>query len=148
MTGAPDPSILLPVLALVAAAGGLGAVARYGVNALLARAAPRFPWGVLVVNVLGSALGGAGLGGLVVWITARGGGHWDAVAVALILLTGFCGGLTTFSTFAVDTVQLAERDEKLLKANLNVVANVVLGLGAAVVGYAITIAIPVVVPIP
>lgn len=96
------------------AAGALGAVIRF----LVARAfGTRAVWAVLVVNVVGSAIGGA--------VLALVGG--DA---RLILLTGFCGGLTTFSTFGVETIQLV-LGGKARVAVLSVLANLVLGVGAA-----------------
>ena len=106
----------------VALAGALGAVARYLVG--LAFAHQRFPWAVLVVNVLGSALGGA----------------FAAVAVSddlrLVILTGLCGGLTTFSTLSVETVQLV-LDGRARAAASSIALNLVLGIGAAALGYAL-----------
>lgn len=95
-------------------AGAVGAVARF----LVTRAfAARPVWAVLVVNVVGSAIGGA--------LLALASG--DA---RLILLTGFCGGLTTFSTFGVETVQLV-LEGKARVAVVSVLANLVLGIGTA-----------------
>ncbi len=83
----------LTLLAL-AGAGALGSLLRHlaGV-ALPARGA--LPWGVLLVNVAGSFLAGLAVAGV------------DDAALQLAIVTGFCGGLTTFSTHAVDTVRLA-----------------------------------------
>lgn len=83
----------LAVLAL-AGAGAAGSLLRYlaGV-ALPARSA--LPWGVLLVNVVGSFVAGLGVAAI------------DDPLLRLALITGFCGGLTTFSTHAVDTVRLA-----------------------------------------
>lgn len=101
------------------AAGALGAVLRF----LVARAfASRAVWAVLVVNVVGSAIGGALLG-----LAQRGDLSPD---IRLVLLTGFCGGLTTFSTFGVETIQLI-LGGKARVALLSVLANLVLGIGAA-----------------
>lgn len=103
------------IFVAVIGAGILGAVLRYLVTTFTPR------WGVLTVNVVGSFVGGIAIASL----------SGDA---RLILLTGFCGGLTTFSTFSVETVQ-AVLDGKVRTAALNVVANVVLGVGAAALGY-------------
>lgn len=103
------------IFVAVIGAGILGAVLRYLVTTLTPR------WGVLVVNVVGSFIGGIALAAL----------SGDA---KLILLTGFCGGLTTFSTFSVETVQ-ALLDGKVRAAALSVAANLVLGIGAAALGY-------------
>ena len=107
---------------IVALAGALGAVLRYAVGVAFARQG--FPWAVLTVNVIGSALGGV----------------FAAVAVSadvrLIVLTGLCGGLTTFSTFSVETVQLV-LDGKARAAASSVALNLVLGVGACAAGYAL-----------
>jgi CrcB protein len=100
-------------------AGGFGASVRY-ITALVIRS----PWGVLSVNVLGSALGGMVLG--------LSSGLSDATE--LILLAGFAGGLTTFSTFSVETIDLLQRG-RWRSAALSVATNVTFGLAAAVFGY-------------
>lgn len=109
------------------AAGALGAVLRY----LVTRAFAARPVGaVLLVNAVGSALGGA-----VLALAQLGSVSGD---IRLILLTGFCGGLTTFSTFGVETIQLAMGGKARLAA-LNVLANLVLGIGAAALVYGVVI---------
>ena len=105
------------IVVAVIAAGILGAVLRYGLTTF----SPS--WGVLAVNVVGSFVAGAGLATL----------SGDA---RLVLLTGFCGGLTTFSTFSVETVQTV-LDGKVRSAALSVAANLVFGIGAAAAGYAV-----------
>lgn len=120
------------VLVAALAAGAGGALLRYLVSVLAARrAAARgdatpFPWAVLVVNVVGSAIGGAVLG-----LAQVGGVSADA---RLILLSGLCGGLTTFSTFGVETVQIVI-DGRARAALVSVSANLVLGLAAATGGW-------------
>lgn len=116
-------------LALVTvAAGGVAAVIRYLVSLLLARTsdAEGFPWAVLVVNVAGSAVGGAVLG------LAQHAGL--PAEIELLLLTGVCGGVTTFSTFSVETVQLV-RAGRWRAAALTVGLNLVVSLGACLLGY-------------
>ena len=104
----------------VIGAGAIGALARYLVARAFARA--RFPWAVLVVNVVGSAIGGAVLG-LVI--------RADLSAdLRLVLLAGLCGGLTTFSTLSVETVQLV-LGGRARAAVLSMAANLVFGVGAA-----------------
>ena len=110
------------------AAGALGAVLRF----LVARGFAARPVGaVLVVNVVGSALGGA-----VLALAELGSVSAD---IRLVLLTGFCGGLTTFSTFSVETIQLV-MDGKARVAAASVLANLVLGIGAAALAFAMVIA--------
>jgi fluoride exporter len=100
------------------AAGALGAALRYLLSSVI-----RAPWAVLVVNVVGSALGGV--------LLALAPEEWR-----VILLSGFCGGLTTFSTLSVETVQLAESGRARV-AVLSAALNLVLGVAAAGLGYAL-----------
>lgn len=107
-------------LLLVALGGGVGAIGRYA----LVRALPsRMPWAVLIANVVGSLLLGVLLAG------ASG-------DLRLLLGVGFCGGLTTFSTFALDTLVLA-REGRPWEATANVVVSVAACLAAVVAGLAI-----------
>ena len=113
------------VALITVAAGAVGAVIRY----LVSRAVPghdRFPWAVLVVNVVGSAIGG-----VVVELATSGGVSSD---IRLILVSGLCGGLTTFSTWSVETIQLVQ-DGRWRVAAASVIANLVLGSGAAALAY-------------
>jgi fluoride exporter len=111
-------------LLLVLLGGAVGATARYLTDlAVQARFDPVLPWGTFTVNVAGSALLGllAGLG------TALPG--WAGALAGI----GFCGALTTYSTFGLETVQLA-RSGALRYALLNVLLTLAAGLGAAVLG--------------
>ena len=106
-------------------AGAAGAVLRY----LTARAfssSTDFPWAVLVVNVVGSALGG----------TLAGLAHVGTIDANLevILLTGLCGGLTTFSTLSVETMQNVTL-KRMRVAVISVLANLVIGIGVAAATY-------------
>lgn len=109
-------------------AGALGSLLRYLATTLLPSRS-EISAGVLLVNVVGSAAAGALLG------------VGDAAAIGtdlrLILITGFCGGLTTFSTWTVETADraLARRWRASL---LNAAANLVLGFGAAGLAYWLT----------
>lgn len=106
-------------------AGSLGAVIRYGTARAFASHPSRLPWAVLIVNVVGSLIGGVVLG-------LAQAGVWNA-DVRLIVLSGFCGGLTTFSTFSVETIQLT-LEGRMRAAIASVAANLVLGIGAAALG--------------
>ena len=108
----------------VLAAGALGSVLRYAAALLWASAV--FPWGVLVVNVVGSAVAGASIG------LADAGGIDPGVL--LIIVTGLCGGLTTFSTLSVQTIQLVQ-DGHATRAALSCAANFTFGIGAAAAAF-------------
>ncbi|RBY92217.1 CrcB family protein [Blastococcus sp. TBT05-19] len=111
---------------LVVAGALLGAPLRLlAERVAVARRGPGSVLGTLTVNVVGSAV----LGVLVGWAAAPG---W----LAALLGTGFCGTLTTFSTFGTDVVRLAEqRRWRVVAAYAGV--TLVLGLGAAVAGHAV-----------
>lgn len=95
---------------LVALGGAVGSVCRYlvGVGALRLMG-PSFPWGTLAVNVAGSFA----IGILAELIVARFGASSE---LRLLLITGFLGGFTTFSAFALDAVTLFERGASLAAA--------------------------------
>lgn len=108
---------------LVAAAGALGALARYGVGVGLGGRA--FPWATLTVNVVGSvALG---------YVLAGAAARWEPAVVAAVTV-GFLGAFTTFSTFSAETMALL-RDGRSAVALLYVGASLALGLGGCAVGY-------------
>ncbi|MEW2391593.1 fluoride efflux transporter CrcB [Streptomyces venezuelae] len=87
------------VVAAVAVGGGMGAVARYAVSLWWPTAPGGFPWTTLVVNVVGCAA----IGVLMVLVTKVRSPH---PLVRPFLGTGFLGGFTTFSTYAVDIERL------------------------------------------
>jgi len=118
------------VLAVIATivAGGLAATARFGISLAFARRR-ELPWAVLLVNVVGSAIAGAVLG-----LNSSGAMSGD---LRLVLMGGVAGGLTTFSTFSVETMQLL-RERRWVTAGVNVAANLVLGIAAASAGYLLT----------
>lgn len=102
---------------LVAVGAAVGAPLRYVVATTLDRA---FPTGMLLVNVLGSGLFG------VFAAQSLGDAGWA------LLGTGFCGGFTSFSAFAVQSVERPART-----ATAYVVATTALSVGACVVGWMI-----------
>lgn len=90
-------------LLLVSLAGGLGAVTRFVVDALVNRRGHRGPWprGTLLINVTGSFLLG-----LVTGLAATRSGAGVSTEVVAVAGTGFCGGYTTFSTASIEVVRL------------------------------------------
>jgi CrcB protein len=116
-------------LLLVIAGAAVGAPLRYLTDrAIQARHDSVFPWGTLTVNVVGSLI----LGLLTGAVTAGGASPQVQLAVG----TGFCGTLTTYSTFSYETLRLLEDDARLYAA-ANVVASIVAGLVSAFAGVAI-----------
>jgi CrcB protein len=110
---------------LVAIGGALGGVGRFWLNNfVVARAGDNFPWGVLLINVLGSfAIG--------IFAAVIPAAHDSA---RKFLMVGICGGFTTFSAFSFQTLELAQRGEPL-RAGANVVGSVALCLVAVWLGW-------------
>jgi fluoride exporter len=109
---------------LVAIGAAVGAPLRYLVDrAVQTRHDSLFPWGTFAVNIAGS---------FVLGLIAATSLHTPPPVLAAVG-TGFCGALTTYSTFGYETVRLLQ-DRARLFAVLNAVASVVGGLGAAAMG--------------
>lgn len=125
MTGALTPLVVVAVLV----AGAVGALLRYALSRAFPVRPGHLPGGILIVNVVGSGVAGALIG-----LAERAALDGD---VRLILVTGFCGGLTTFSTWTVETVELLDGG-RWRAAILNVVVTLALGLSAAAGAYLIT----------
>ena len=112
--------------------GGLGAVCRYGVTTTVGMLlGGMFPWGTLVVNLVGSLLMGLVLGALLPLAKSL---QLLPESLRLLLTVGFLGGFTTFSSFSMETLTLLRGDSFFL-AVVNVVGSIVLGLAAAYIGY-------------
>ena len=118
-----------PWLAMIAVAigGATGAVCRFGVGLLMARwHGAAAPLGTLFVNLAGCFL----LGALMPWLLR------DSVPAIYraLLVTGFCGGLTTFSTFGYEALWLARAAGRSDLAWGYIFSNLILGLGAVWIG--------------
>ena len=121
---------MLQKLLFIFAAGGLGSLARYGLAGLVQWwAGLSFPWGTLAVNVLGCFLFG------VVWILGAERQLFSA-ETRTILLVGFMGGFTTFSSFAFETGHMLREADWWLAA-ANIAAQNVLGILALFLGFAV-----------
>ena len=114
---------------LVIAGAAVGAPLRYLTDRTVqTRHDSVFPWGTFAVNVVGSAILG-----LVAGAVSEGAASQH---VQLLLGTGLCGALTTYSTFSYETLRLAE-DGARFYAAANVVGSIAAGLGAAFTGTAV-----------
>jgi CrcB protein len=116
-------------LLAVAAGGALGAVARYVVSGWIAHAArgSSFPWGTLVVNVVGALLLGLVMGATT---TGR---LIVAPELRLLVAVGVLGAFTTFSTLSYETLE-AVRVGAVGVALANLAASLVVGLAACWIG--------------
>jgi CrcB protein len=116
----------LSALLWIALGGALGSVLRALVGHALSGA--RFPWGTLLINAAGSLLIG--------WLMARLGSLEPAPVARLqsLMVVGFCGGFTTFSTFSWQTLEQMLRGE-WLAAVLNVLLSVTICLLTVWLGY-------------
>ncbi|MFG2502820.1 fluoride efflux transporter CrcB [Streptomyces sp. NPDC048441] len=113
---------------LVVTGAMIGAPLRFLTDrAVQARHDTVFPWGTFAVNVVGSLILGILTGATVAGAASS---HTQ-----LLLGTGLCGALTTYSTFSYETLRLAE-DGARFYAAVNTVASVVAGLGAVFAGVA------------
>ena len=138
------PTLTIGLALAIAVGGACGALLRYGAQLLWPARGASIPPAVLLVNVVGSAIGGTFLA-LSTWSNAAsatltsGAGSSPVIdsGLALVVITGFCGGLTTFSTFSVETVELATSGA-WRAASGNVVLTVVLGIGAAGLAFVLT----------
>ncbi|MFD8968288.1 fluoride efflux transporter CrcB [Streptomyces sp. MnatMP-M17] len=114
---------------LVLAGAAVGGPLRYLTDrAVQARHDTVFPWGTFTVNVVGCLVLGLLTGAVAAGAASS--------SVRLLIGTGLCGALTTYSTFSYETLRLAEDGAKFYAA-ANVIASVIAGLGAAFVGTAV-----------
>lgn len=113
-------------IALVGTGGFLGSVARYMVAVLLAPVAAWFPFPTLAVNIAGSFLIGF-IGELAVSTTIV------SPEARLFLVTGFCGGFTTFSAYMFEHAALL-RDGQYLYAGIYLTGSIVGGIAAFYLG--------------
>lgn len=114
---------------LVLLGGAVGAPLRYLTDQLVqARHDSVFPWGTLVVNVVGSLV----LGMVAAGVATAGLPSW----VLVVAGTGVCGALTTFSTFGYETVRLVEEGAFVL-AVANMALSLGLGFAACIGGWGV-----------
>ena len=116
---------------IVAAGAGMGGSLRYLISNVIYKYLPAFfPYGTLAVNILGSII----LGVLIFGFDEKNMLH---PGLKLLIGVGFCGGLTTFSTFSFETFNLL-RDSEFLLAGINIAANFLLTIFGVYLGYLLT----------
>lgn len=120
----------MKLILAIAAGGALGAVSRHFIaHQAAVWFGSGFPWGILTVNVAGSFILG-----LIVELLAL---TWSpGPALRAMIVVGFCGAFTTFSSFSLDVAVLYERGE-MLKAALYIASSVIYSIGALFAGMAL-----------
>jgi CrcB protein len=115
---------MVKLYALVAAGGAIGSLGRFWLAGAMARlTGPDYPWGTILINILGSCLIGW-LAGVAVMGRVQ-----NAESLRAFAMAGVCGGFTTFSSFSLQTFQLL-RDGHPWGAAANVAVSVCLCLAA------------------
>lgn len=121
---------------LVAVGGALGSVLRFFLaNYCNVQVGGAFPWGIMIVNVTGSFLIG-----FLFTLTGPDGRWFASPATRDFLMVGICGGYTTFSSFSLNTLNLA-RDGEWLRAGGNIAGSVAFCLAAVWLGHVAAAAI-------
>jgi CrcB protein len=114
----------------IAIGSALGGISRYACSGLSARLiGETFPWGTFLVNVIGSFIIG-----FFATLTEPDGRFYMSSTTRQFVMTGFCGGFTTFSSFSLQTLNLIH-DGEMVRAGANIGASVVCCLIAVWAGY-------------
>jgi len=115
--------------------GAIGSMLRFWLSGLVAgtRIGEVFPLGTMVINITGSFI--IGIFGAMAGSEGRISPHWR-VFITQLVMVGVCGGYTTFSSFSLQTLNLA-RDGEWLYAGLNVILSIVLCIAGVWLGYAL-----------
>lgn len=109
--------------------GAIGTFARYGISLLALPISRNLPWGTIVINITGCAI--IGFFGT---LTLADGRYPLSENIRLFVMTGICGGYTTFSAFSLQTLDLA-RGGALGRAVANVVLSVFFCILAVYLGH-------------
>ena len=120
----------------IAVGSALGGIARYACSSLVANAVGQgFPWGTLLVNIVGSFI--IGFFGT---LTGPDGRAIVSGDIRQFVMVGICGGYTTFSSFSLQTLTLAQ-DGEMVRAGVNILLSVVLCLLSVWLGYVAAMAL-------
>jgi len=115
---------------LVGLGGALGSMARFGLSGLVAsQIGETFPWGTLVINTTGSFVIG-----FFATLTGPDGRVFASTESRQFVMTGLCGGYTTFSSFSLQTLNLT-REGEWLRAGGNIAGSIVTCLVAVWLGH-------------
>lgn len=115
-------------LLLVFVGGGIGSLCRYGIARWMAPWSQEFPWATMTANVVSCVILGLTVG----WVIK----HQSTGSLTFFIITGFCGGFSTFSTFSYDTLRLLE-NAQYVEAMLYVGGSVLLCLICVFIGLKI-----------
>ena len=114
-------------IVLVGIGSGIGGICRYLISLSMGHLHGSFPWGTFAVNIVGCLLIG------IIWgLTSR--FQHLTPAFSLLLMVGFCGGFTTFSTFSKEGLTMLQTNNYVLFA-LYTLGSVVLGIVAVALGF-------------
>ena len=116
---------------LVFFGGGIGSLLRYGISNLFPYSSG-FPWATFISNILACLL----MGFIINWIDRTFSSTFDVNNMKWLLLTGICGGFSTFSTFSNESLQLIKQQQWAL-AITYILTSVILGILSLTVGLKI-----------
>ena len=120
----------------IAIGSAIGGVARFWCSGVAARLiGETFPWGTLIVNVVGSFIIG-----FFATLTAPDGRIFASTTTRQFVMVGLCGGYTTFSSFSLQTLNLMN-DGEWLQVGANISASVVLCLLAVWIGHVLAVSL-------
>jgi fluoride exporter len=116
---------------LIVIGGAIGTLARYLISVAALPISQNLPWGTIGINILGSFV--IGMFGT---LTLAHGRFPVSENARLFVMVGLCGGFTTFSSFSLQTLDLL-RGGAVVRAAINIVASVILCVGAVTIGHLI-----------
>ena len=114
-------------IALVFFGGGIGSIARYGVGRFYQHWKPAFPYATLTANFLSCLIFG-----IVVMLALQRLNLSNAIK--LLLITGFCGGFSTYSSFTFETIEMLKAGQTLM-AVINIIINFALSVTGLFIGF-------------